>query len=83
MQGLGTTGSLAPIYWCPRCGTVRIGSDPLSLRDEYTPALVERCRKFEEEQVTDFKIPPEVLEAWQCVGIAEAINRPTNRPEGG
>jgi hypothetical protein len=65
-----------PLFQCPRCGTLKHGLiDPII----YTPDLVERCRQFEKQTVLD--IPGVIGRDWRCIGIAESINLPGDRPQ--
>lgn len=68
-----------PMFWCPRCGTVRIGDTHSD-----TPKLVERCRTFAAEEFATYSpekghgvtSPPA---RWRSSGIAESINLPDER----
>ncbi len=63
-----TTGPV-PIFWCPRCGTLKgFGNQP--------PTLVDSCRNFEEDSLTE-----DLEEPWLFLGIAESI-RPENERSG-
>ncbi len=65
------TKAAFPIFWCPRCGTVKISEE-----HNYPPMLVERCRAFEKD------IPGNVISemaVWKRLGIAESINTPSER----
>jgi hypothetical protein len=66
-------------FWCPRCGTVWTTScDETGAwvnRDE-PPALVDRCRRFEKIRGIAY-----LINEWITAGIAEAINKPEDRPQ--
>ena len=66
MQCVGET-----VYWCPRCGTIR----QTAIRLDHVPTLVKRCRLFAKE--TQY-VAESVTEAWQRLGIEEAIREPAN-----
>ena len=73
MESLGVCDE-AVVYLCPRCGTVKHGSDFDGKPLVYVPKLVERCRALE----------PTVLDstiefAWKHSGVSESINLPENR----
>jgi len=67
------------IWWCPRCGTIRV--DGYRAFDE-KPKLVGLCREFESEPnihgnaAVDFFL---VGELWRRLGINESINKPEDR----
>lgn len=71
-----------PLYLCERCGTVcdggPIGGSQWPWRAVYVPHLVARCRDFR-ARVIDSLGHPDVLDDWEELGIAEAINTPENR----
>ena len=62
MQGLGYQA-----FWCPRCGTIFAADGA-----RYTPALVERCRSYEESVGGESPL-------WKQLGIAESIHLPGDR----
>lgn len=72
---------------CPRCGTLTVtrtttdgdgDEEKLSHHSNtYVPKLVERCREFERGIPTN--VVSEMRE-WKRIGIAEAINKPEERP---
>lgn len=79
MQNLG--GTAHKYFWCPRCGTLREGTDSkMEFRRDTTPLLVNRVRRFG----TDIACKGEAMLAyWIQHGIAESINLPNNRPTPG
>ena len=61
------------VYWCPRCGTLRVSFD-VGRTDE-VPKLVERCRQFRANwDGVEFE------RVWHRYGIAESIHPPEDRP---
>ena len=73
---------LSKVYYCFRCGTVQrhlLGI--VEQIDAHVPALVGRCREFQDQ--LDFHFDswgPEAEGVWKHLGIHEAINLPANRP---
>lgn len=67
MQGLGYG-----IFHCPRCGTTLNADGSYSI-----PALVHRCRNFEDQVIG--RKTDRYDEVWRRTGIAESINIPANR----
>lgn len=61
-----------PVFWCPRCGTFRRGAEGAV----QAPSLVYRCREYEA-----VLFPSDVAGFWRGMGIAEAINKPEDRPQ--
>lgn len=61
------------VWHCPRCGTVKHHNQ------SYVPKLVERCRRFERQEMVGC-VSREV-DKWKGLGIAEAINPPGERFE--
>ena len=59
-------------WWCPRCGTLRF-EDAGNVNDA-TPKIVERCRKFQNEELAPSHLPGSLYMAWHRLGIAESIN---------
>ncbi len=79
MQRLGCQLSCRGTFWCPRCGTLLVKRDsPLVDETVAAPALVERCREFENllnrETWEGDGDPP-----WVKLGINEAIHKPEDR----
>lgn len=66
----------ASISYCPKCGTVKVSTESPNVTYTLTPKLVERCREFEKVILDDLAIAP-----WIATGIAEAINKPEDRPQ--
>ena len=74
------------VYWCPRCGTLRVTFDVNHI-DE-VPKLVERCRLFlygKEGREDGLGVLPsepwmEALDIARRLGMAEAIYPPEERP---
>lgn len=56
---------------CPRCGTLTLDTEA------YVPALVDRCRRFENH----FRADEDALlmQAWRVLGVEESIARPQER----
>lgn len=78
MQLVGGLADRSHVYWCPRCGTLRLQGLPglqENCKDE-APMLVKRCRKFMAHISHDKELPG----IWHRLGIAESINLPENRP---
>ena len=65
MEGLGYG-----IFQCRRCGTTKMNDS------FFIPALVERCRRFEQSQIETFN---SIDDRWRTLGVAESINIPANR----
>ena len=67
------------IFLCPRCGTVKMedGDRPAESK-VYVPKLVERCRKFEIQEIVGC-VSREV-DKWHSLGIAESLHKPEDRP---
>lgn len=60
------------IWWCPRCGTLKIeGGVP----SESEPMLVQRCQTFEKY----FDVGHPLLAQWLRLGCAESIYPPGSR----
>lgn len=79
MGSLPGTDDDLPIFWCSRCGTLKIGATATDV-----PKLVERCREFEEwmsSQGKDLRrfYPEGIKEELHRLGIAESINKPGDR----
>jgi hypothetical protein len=74
MQGVGYG-----IFHCPRCGTMKNLDGSLT-----TPALVTRCREFEEALVNPATGPvgANLRLLWHTEGIDESIRPPGQRGEG-
>lgn len=64
------------LWWCGRCGTITVIEEDETESSE-APKLVERCRKFEHEQLCEPPYPT----VWRTMGIAEAVNKPEDRPQ--
>lgn len=60
------------VFWCSRCGTLSTCST--THQEHEAPALVRRCRQFEKQERDLSELP------WVSLGIAEAINKPEDRP---
>jgi len=67
MHNLGVDGS--PVFWCPRCGTIKYDSHHLEDHVE-CPNLIERLHDF--TRLGDMS--KQQIEQWQRLGIEEAIN---------
>lgn len=70
-------------WWCERCGA--LGSTRINGRLVCeAPKLVERCRWLEAYMARHRPNEPlGVPQQWRASGIAEAINRPEDRDDGG
>lgn len=87
MQLVGGLADRSHVYWCPRCGTLRLQGLPglqENCKDE-APSLVKRCRKFVPHISADNELLgseriESIQSAWRRLGIAESINLPENRP---
>lgn len=70
------------LFWCPRCGTVK---NEGTLGDDFwTPALVVRCREFEEALANPATgaVGANLRLLWHTEGIDESINPPGQRGKG-
>ena len=68
MQNVGTAGKKDPLFWCPRCGTIK--SDA-KVEDKYVPWLVDRCKKlWGLVRVLNIK---DLNDYWRSSGIGESI----------
>lgn len=66
---------------CDRCGTIKRNYRGSDFEDIYVPKLVERCREYEKGLLDCGTPSPSYLgEDWQRLGIADAINKPEDRP---
>lgn len=63
------------VCWCPICGTIE-SSEKIY---RHVPALVERCRDFENSFPPNNPPTTSYKSEWVRVGIAEAINVPEKR----
>lgn len=79
MQRLGCQYSeCRGTFWCPRCGSLLIKFDaPAGGEDVARPALVERCREFEDKSIAVDSAT--YYEDWRQMGLAEAIRLPGER----
>ena len=64
------------VYWCPRCGTLRVETGSNYFIDDSEPKLVGRCRRYAE---TFRHRGEEMPDEWRVFGIAESLNRPEVR----
>ena len=71
MHSLGCRTTDRPFFWCPRCGTIKPCDTEHSV-----PALVDRCRTFEDKYVGRGKL----FNYWHQLGIRESIRWPEDRP---
>lgn len=67
---------VASIFWCPTCGTLYPTRDTVPS----VPALVERCRLFEDTIIIEGKATVEAVSMWMRLGVPEAIELPAERP---
>lgn len=60
----------APLFWCPRCGTVSYEWDS----EIHVPKLVSRCREF--MNVAASASTPQTVAALHRLGVVESIYPP-------
>lgn len=80
MHSVGVTITERRVFWCPRCGTLRV--EGFGSFDE-APMLVPRCREFIERcvNVRAEDCGKVNLNVWKQSGVAECINLPDDRPK--
>lgn len=84
MLALGCMVTKENFYVCMRCGTIKPCGGSGDLDVDVVPALVKRCRQFE-ELMFDRELPEDhhvewLREKWHSLGIGESINVPADRP---
>jgi hypothetical protein len=82
MQRVGSASDRSGVFWCARCGTLKIVSrdEPESVDAIGTPMLVERVRRLGGEAAETEGCFP-VCSRMRILGIYESIYTPNARPQ--
>jgi hypothetical protein len=74
------SGKTGQVFWCPRCGTLRIQRPGFDVAEVCTPKLVSRCRQFGDmleknaESKNHWLRNDDTVHQWEALGILEAID---------
>lgn len=75
----GTAGGT--VFWCERCGTVRLALPGGATQADYYPRLIGRVRELRDVMAERVGFSPWDVSAWTHLGIFECIYLPEERPQ--